>query len=57
MSTGTPTNEENAKIETQLLTVETKKKENGRSKSKHYTLFYAWHSICHNVLFHLKKIS
>ena len=26
MSTGTPTNEENAKIETQLLTVETKKK-------------------------------
>ena len=41
MSTGTPTNEENAKIETQLLTVETKKKENGRSKSKHYTLFYA----------------
>ena len=51
--TGTLTKEANSEIETQPLTAKTNQ-ENVPSNSKTYTLFYAFCSLNHYVLFHLK---
>ena len=50
---GTQTNEENAKIETQPVTIETKISKFS-TEFKYLHVFFIFHSLSHYVLFHLK---